>query len=48
LAQPVPVDAAPRPLQATELVASVLRTADGDLEVAGVASGVPPSDADAP
>jgi len=47
LAQPVPVDAAPRPLQATELVASALLTADGDLEVAGVASGVPLPDADA-
>ncbi len=47
LAQPVPVDAAPRPLQAAELVASALLTADGDREVAGVASGVPLPDADA-
>jgi len=45
LAQPVPVDAAPRPLQASELVASVLVTADGDREGAGVAFGAPAPDA---
>ena len=48
LPQPDPVDAAPRPLQASELVTSARLLAGGDLEASGVASGVALPDVDGP